>query len=72
MNEAEDFAIRIGMVNLADKSWDYVRDTTWPNIKKATITNVDKYNQTVAGAGTEAKLIDLAVLEIGQRILLLK
>uniref|UniRef100_A0A915KIA3 Uncharacterized protein n=1 Tax=Romanomermis culicivorax TaxID=13658 RepID=A0A915KIA3_ROMCU len=52
MNEAEDFAIRIGMVNLADKSWDYVRDTTWPNIKKATITNVDKYNQTVAGPGS--------------------
>uniref|UniRef100_A0A915ICB1 Uncharacterized protein n=1 Tax=Romanomermis culicivorax TaxID=13658 RepID=A0A915ICB1_ROMCU len=42
----KDFAISIGMMNLANKSCDYVHDITWPNIKKATITEVDKYNQT--------------------------
>uniref|UniRef100_A0A915L8Y5 Uncharacterized protein n=1 Tax=Romanomermis culicivorax TaxID=13658 RepID=A0A915L8Y5_ROMCU len=40
----KDFAINFGMVNLANESWNYVRDTMWPNIKKATIKKVEKYN----------------------------
>ncbi|KAJ3662281.1 hypothetical protein Zmor_006636 [Zophobas morio] len=50
----------------AEKDWTYVRDTTWPNLRKRALEKKDKIKKTGTGGGKESRLteVDNKVLDI--------
>lgn len=62
--EIVDYATSVGFEN--NGNWQYFRDTTWNNWKKAAVTNWDKANHTGAGGGEELELTELdeAILDV--------
>ncbi|KAJ3654354.1 hypothetical protein Zmor_013547 [Zophobas morio] len=50
----------------AGKDWTYVRDTTWPNLRKRALEKKDKIKKTGTGGGKESRLteVDNKVLDI--------